>query len=256
MEGWIKLHRKSLDNFIFKENRPLTRREAWENILLLVNYDKSEILIGNSKYECERGQSIFSLETWSKNFNWDKSKVKRFFDLLQENKMICLENLQKTTRLTVLNYDIYQGDRNANETQTTCKRNANETQTNPIKEEEEVKEEKETKKLKKKEEAIFSPEVENLFLFSKKYFDEKYLTKKVKDTFRLLLENDNFSEHQIENAILNAKGNDFWNDKFLSPVKLRQKNKSDVMYVDVFLNIKSSIKAENNNNPFSKNSFN
>jgi len=110
-------------------------------------------------------------------------------------------------------------------------------------------------KVKKEEETIFSPDVENLFLLSKKHFDEKYLTKKVKDVFRLLLENDNYTYEQIKNSILNAKGNQFWNDKFLSPLKLRQKNKSDVFYIDVFLNLMASNKSEQGN-IFGKSSFN
>ena len=140
MEGWIKLHRKSFDNFLYKENRPLTRREAWEDILLRVNYIEGESLFGNEKIICKRGQSIKSLDTWAKIFNWDKSKVKRFFDLLQKNSMIVVENLHKTTRITVCKYEDYQGDQNGNETHLKRKRNADETEMKPIKEYKEEKE--------------------------------------------------------------------------------------------------------------------
>jgi hypothetical protein len=143
--GWIKLHRKSFDNFLYKENRPLSRREAWEDILLRVNYSDSESLIGNEKIICKRGQSTMSLDSWGKLFNWDKSKVKRFFDLLQNNSMIVIENLHKTTRITVCKYEDYQGDRNGDETQMKRKRNGDETQVKPIKESKEDKEKKEEK---------------------------------------------------------------------------------------------------------------
>ena len=147
-EGWIKLHRKSYDNFLYKSNKPHTRREAWEDILLNVNYIDSFSLIGNTKFECKRGQSIMSLESWGSIFNWDKSKVKRFFDLLVSERMLCHENVFKTTRITVCNYDDYQGDRNPNEILMKSERNPNETLMKPI---EESKEEKESKEREEEE---------------------------------------------------------------------------------------------------------
>lgn len=143
LTGYIKLHRKSYDNFLYNENRPSTRREAWEDILVNVNYADSNVLMGDQLIECKRGQSILSLDSWGRMFKWDKSKVRRFFNLLQSASMISIENLQKTTRLTVCNYDYYQGAQNAGDTPVTRKRHAGDTLATPIKEEEEEKEEKE-----------------------------------------------------------------------------------------------------------------
>lgn len=126
-EGWIKLYRKSFENFLYQESRPLTRREAWEDILLLVNHSEGEVLIGNKKHAVKPGQSVRSLQSWARHFRWSKPKVKRFFDLLQNESMIVLENLHKTTRLTVCNWDSYQGDRNAKETEVKRQRNGSET---------------------------------------------------------------------------------------------------------------------------------
>jgi hypothetical protein len=139
MEGWIKLHRKSYENFLYRENRPHTRREAWEDMISFANYRDESVLIGNEKIEVKRGQSIRSLETWGKMFLWDKSKVKRFFDLLKSEKMIVAENMHKTTRITICNYESYQGDQNADETQMTCERNADETPAITNKESKEIK---------------------------------------------------------------------------------------------------------------------
>ena len=133
MDGWVKFHRKAYDNFLYTENRPHTRREAWEDLIALANHEDSECLFGNEKIECKRGQSIRSLETWAKLFNWDKSKVKRFLDLLRKEKMIVTEDLRKTTRITICNYEYYQGDRNTDETQMKRKRNADKTPATPNK---------------------------------------------------------------------------------------------------------------------------
>lgn len=145
--GYIKLHRKAYDNFLYNENRPATRREAWEDILINVNYADSKCLIGSELLECKRGQSLLSLDSWGRMFRWDKSKVRRFFNLLQSHSMVCIENLTKTTRLTVCNYELYQGDRNASETHLKRKRNAPETHLTPIEEEEEEEEQEEKKEI-------------------------------------------------------------------------------------------------------------
>ena len=132
MKGWIKLHRESAENFLYKENRPHTKREAWEDILLYVNHKDSDVLIGNKVYTCKRGESLMSLGSWAAHFKWTRWRVKRFFDLLASEHMIELKCDTKTTHLTVCNYEYYQDDRTSNAHQTHIERtsNAHQTHTN------------------------------------------------------------------------------------------------------------------------------
>lgn len=143
MSGWIKLHRSMTDHWLYKEKRVFSKFEAWNDILLTVNYAECKTVIKGKLYHIERGQSILSFESWGKRWNWDKSKVRRFLNLLQSDNMIELKTDTITTQLTVCNYATYQDERNADETQVKRKRNTNETQTKLIKEEKERKEEKE-----------------------------------------------------------------------------------------------------------------
>ncbi len=129
-EGWISIYRSVLKHWLFPKKRELTKFEAWLTILLEVNHSDAKVQIGYNIIECKRGESLNSLGTWAKFFNWNKSKVRRFFILLQKDNMIRFESVQKSTHLTVCNYDIYQGERNASETQVKRKRNASETQVN------------------------------------------------------------------------------------------------------------------------------
>jgi hypothetical protein len=168
VEGWIKLYRKSLEHWLYNENRPHTKREAWEDILLHCNHSDEKVLIGNELIDCKRGQTVKSLGTWSKKFNWTISKVRRFLILLQKDSMICFENVKKTTRITICNYEIYQGERNDNEKQVKSKRKASETQVKTNKNEKNVNNEK---KLEERQ-LIFKKEVES---FIDKY-DIKLLT--------------------------------------------------------------------------------
>ena len=147
MDGWIKFHRKSFDNFLYTENRPHTKREAWEDMLAYVNYEDEMCMIGNQNIECKRGQSLMSLESWGKIFNWEKWKVKDFFITLSKATQITTENLRKTTRLTILNYDYYQGD---TYTKPPSKPTRNLRKTSPIKEEKKVIDESITKEEKNK----------------------------------------------------------------------------------------------------------
>ena len=126
--GWIQLHRTIHKHWIWKDANKL---KWWIDILLTVNHTDAKILIGSQLIECKRGQSINSLETWAKRWGVDKSKVRRFLILLENDTMIVTENVFKTTRLTVCKYDSYQGVRNDNETQVKRKRNASETQATP-----------------------------------------------------------------------------------------------------------------------------
>lgn len=129
--GWIKLHRKFIYHWLYSDNRPFTKREAWYDILLMVNHAEEKVNFGNYLLICEPGESLKSLDTWARRWHWTKSKVKRFFELLQKDNMICIKNEQITTRITVINWMSYQGNCNANETQVKRKRNANETQVKP-----------------------------------------------------------------------------------------------------------------------------
>ena len=122
MNGWIKIHREIADHWLWL-GESFTKGQAWIDILLNVNYDKNKKIINGILLECERGQSIKSLDTWAKRWNWTKSKTRRFLKLLENDKMIELKSEQVTTRLTVCNYDQYQIMRNTDETETKHRRN-------------------------------------------------------------------------------------------------------------------------------------
>ena len=132
MSGWVKIHRKLGCHWVFKDAEFL---KAWLSVLLYVNYSEEKVLIKNQLFVCKRGESLRSLDSWAKIFgrSWDKSKTRRFFKLLEKDKMIETQSERITTRLKVCNYDDYQADANADETQMKHKRNASETQATPNK---------------------------------------------------------------------------------------------------------------------------
>jgi phosphoglycerate-specific signal transduction histidine kinase len=110
MPGWIKIHRQFLDHWLCNEYRPLTKREAWENMLLWANYAEVDVLIKGQVIKCGRGQLVYSLETLSEKFNWSVGATRHFLKLLQKDNMILVEGLKYTTRITICNYDKYQDE--------------------------------------------------------------------------------------------------------------------------------------------------
>lgn len=127
MSGWIKIHRSITQHWLYSEKRVYSKLEAWYDIIMTVNYVDNKTVIKGRLYEVKRGESTLSFESWAKRWNWDKSKVRRFFLLLQKDKMIVLKCDNTTTHLTVCKYESYQGEQNADEPQTKRKRNSNET---------------------------------------------------------------------------------------------------------------------------------
>jgi hypothetical protein len=154
MEGWIKLHRSIRDHYLFKSNRPKSYREAWEDVLFIVNYEPKKVLIRGQIYNCDRGQSLQSLQAWANEFHWSIHQVRTFFTLLENDKMMTTEGLQYTTRLTVCNYDKYQSNMaderhtklNKNDTPMADERQADGNRT--ATEQDTTKEDKESKEVK------------------------------------------------------------------------------------------------------------
>ena len=143
MNGWIKLHRSLKSHWIDESNRPRTYREAWEDILLTVNWESKKVLVVNQLIDCEEGQSLNSLQSWAKLFNWTIAKVRHFFNLLEKDEIITLEGLQYTTRLTVCKWCIYQGEAtDEKQTEQTAERITKNTPKTTTKEGKEIKNKK------------------------------------------------------------------------------------------------------------------
>ena len=128
MEGWISLYRSIKEHWIW--DNPI-KFQWWIDILLSVNHTPKKVNIGNDLILCEKGQSIASLQTWGKRWNVSKDTVRNFLKLLENDKMITLENLKKTTRITVCKYDSYQKGLHVKQTTSKRKPNTNQTQTDP-----------------------------------------------------------------------------------------------------------------------------
>ena len=106
--GWIKVHRKILDNDWLCKSRTYSNFEAFMFLLLKANHKEGSFHIGTQVVEVKRGQLITSQKKLCKQFNWSNSKLRNYLKTAKNASMIHTETTSKTTCLTILNYDTYQ----------------------------------------------------------------------------------------------------------------------------------------------------
>lgn len=122
--GWVSLHRKFEDNWLWKEKRVFSKAEAWIDILFRANHKDAKIVLGNELIMVQRGSFITSEIKLMKYWKWSKSKLRSFLFLLESDGMIKKISDTKKTTLTVVNYNDYQFLKTANKPLTDHKQTA------------------------------------------------------------------------------------------------------------------------------------
>lgn len=228
MEGWIKLHRKLSDNPLWT-CEPFTKGQAWVDLILLANHEYNYFYKRGIKIEVQRGQIGISEVGLSDRWKWSRTKVRLFLNQLEKEQQIIQQKCNVTQLVTIINYDYYQQKEQQTIHQKDTKRTPKEHQKDTNKNDKNEENDKNEKKYI--EEAYLLNE------FSKSLFNEKYVNNNSLDCFDKLIRLDNYTSDQIKKAIRNGKNDAFWNKNFLSPVKLREKDKLQILYIDKFLNL-------------------
>ncbi len=108
-QGWIKLHRSILENFLWQEERKFSKAEAWLDLLLTANYEERKVLISGQSVDVEAGQILTTMKYLAQHWGWSGSKVKLFLNLLENEGMITTKRTSKYTLITILKWGFYQG---------------------------------------------------------------------------------------------------------------------------------------------------
>lgn len=103
--GWIKLHRKIVDNWIWEDAEYF---KAWVDLLMMVNREDKQIPFNGHIVTVKRGQRITSIYKLANRWHWDRRKVVRYLALLEEAEMCTTERTTNGTTITIVNYSIYQ----------------------------------------------------------------------------------------------------------------------------------------------------
>ena len=107
MQGWIKLHRSILEN-PFWGCEPFARGQAWIDLLLLANYERSFFFKRNVKVEVVRGQVARSEVELADRWKWSRTKVRKFLNDLEKEQQIIQHKTNVTQLITIVNYEKYQ----------------------------------------------------------------------------------------------------------------------------------------------------
>jgi len=106
--GFIKLHRSIKDCWLWQDDEPFTKRDAWIDLLLMVNYTDKKILIDGVITTIKAGQIHTSILKLSERWKWDRKKTKKFLDVLESDEMITTKRSTHGTTLTLVNWEKYQ----------------------------------------------------------------------------------------------------------------------------------------------------
>lgn len=106
--GYIKLHRQLLECWIWDDEEPFSKGQAWVDLLLLVNHSDKKTSFNGQIITIKRGQRLTSIRKLAERWKWSRKKVSNFLDLLESDEMIIQERATKATLITIVNYSVYQ----------------------------------------------------------------------------------------------------------------------------------------------------
>ncbi len=132
MEGYIYLYRKIQDSWIW--SRP-DYFQWFTAMIFKANYKAKKVWFGNRIEDVNRGSFITSIRKFSAELpQCSEQKLRTFLQLLEQDNIIKISvTKKKATRITILNYGVYQDRQhsfNTELTQTQHSSNTESTQTN------------------------------------------------------------------------------------------------------------------------------
>jgi hypothetical protein len=103
--GWIKIHRKILNNIIFQNDKAF---KIWIWCLLKANHQENECLIGRIKIKLKSGQFVFGSNKAKEELKMSKSTIHYWMSFLKAERYIERKITSKYSIITILNYFKYQ----------------------------------------------------------------------------------------------------------------------------------------------------
>jgi hypothetical protein len=125
--GWIGLYRSILRHWIYPKNRSFTKYEAWIDLLLMVNFENKKVFIAEDLIECNKGEIITSQSKLMIRWKWSKSKLLKFFSVLEIDKMCAIKSDNKKTIIKICNYINYQDFKEISRNKKTSKKTEDDT---------------------------------------------------------------------------------------------------------------------------------
>lgn len=128
MEGWIKIHRKILENpIICKDSDYLA---VWIYLLLNATHKEIPALFKGKKIILQKGQLITGRKSMASQLKISESKIYRIINDFKSEQQIEQQTSNQNSLISILNWDKYQQSEQQNEQQMNNERTTNEQQMN------------------------------------------------------------------------------------------------------------------------------
>ena len=125
-QGWIKLHRKMLDNpVVWKDGDYLA---VWIYLLLNATHKDMDVLFRSKRITLKPGQLITGRKSIASQLSISDSKVKRVLLAFESDQQIDRQRSNQNSLITILNWCEYQQTDQQNDQQVTSKRPASDQQ--------------------------------------------------------------------------------------------------------------------------------
>lgn len=145
MDGWIKLHRKTLENpVVCKDSDHIA---VWAYLLLNATHKEYPAIFAGDKILLQPGQLITGRKAIAEKFNISESKVQRILKSFEIEHQIEQQGSNKNRLISIVSWSDYQSDEQQDEQPVNNKRTTTEQQVNTNKNVKNVKN-KRTKELK------------------------------------------------------------------------------------------------------------
>ncbi len=115
MPGYFKVERDFLDSD-FWLSEPFTKAQAWVDLFGIANHAPGFFIKRGIQIPIKRSQTGRSELSLALRWTWSRNKVRRFLKWLKLNEMISLKQDNKTSIITICNYNVYQSKKNEDET--------------------------------------------------------------------------------------------------------------------------------------------
>jgi len=112
--GYIKIWRRSIDNDWLKNHELWV---FWSYCLLKASHKKRIVKIGFQEINIKPGQFVFGRKRAAEELNMSEWKIRRCIDSLRKSGNLTIKTTNKFSIITIMNWDIYQGEKIENRQQ-------------------------------------------------------------------------------------------------------------------------------------------
>ncbi|MDD7793671.1 DnaA N-terminal domain-containing protein [Clostridium sp. 'White wine YQ'] len=105
--GFIKLDRLIFEHWIYQDAEKF---QKFVDLIQLMRWKDETLLIGNKTVTIPRGSYYTSEIKLGERWGWSRKKVRTYLLLLEKEGMLTKNGTPNGTTLTIVNYEVYQGE--------------------------------------------------------------------------------------------------------------------------------------------------